>query len=175
VPTLLLLGQIRRYKNVPELVAAFLASGARGAHLAVVGEVRGDPTLATEIDALAASPAVTARLERVPTPDVPVWHAAADVVVLPYSLATTLHSGAALLALSMGTPVVVPDTGTMRELQAVAGPDWVRTFTGGPAGALSAALDVAGRERGPLDLGALDWPHLGRLTAAAYREVARRR
>ena len=49
----------------------------------------------------------------VPHDDVPLYFAAADVVVLPFRKVTT--SGSALLALSLGRPVVAPRLGALRD------------------------------------------------------------
>lgn len=172
-PLLLLLGQIRRYKNVPALIDAFASRPAGKTHLAVAGQLRGDLSLEQEVrDAAANSEAVTARLGLVPTDDIPSWHAAANVVVLPYSQATSLHSGAALLALSMNRPVVVPDSGTMRELRELAGPNWVYLFDGDTCEALDAAERALADQRpATVDLSALDWDSLGKQTVQAYQDV----
>lgn len=168
----LLLGQIRRYKDVPGLVAAF-GRTLPDAHLAVAGKVINDDSLAAEIqEAAAAAGNVTTRLERIPSAEVPAYHGAADVVVLPYATGTALHSGAAILALSMDRPVVVRDSGTMQELQRIAGKEWVRTFTGPTEDALRAAADLLDAPRGEAsDLSELSWENVGRATAAAFYEL----
>lgn len=171
----LLLGQIRRYKNVPSLIQAFVKLRDHEAHLAVAGAVR-DPMLKREVAAAARGDgSITLALEAIPDSDIPVWHAAADVVVLPYSQATSLHSGAALLALSMNRPVVAFDSGTMRELRATVGSQWVYTFKGGSEEALKAAKRAAreAREDAP-DLSLFDWSRIGESTVAVYREAAKR-
>jgi beta-1,4-mannosyltransferase len=172
----LLLGQVRPYKNVPELVAAAVTRPDLGLHLAVAGEVRGDPALADRVLAQARPGAVTVVLGRVAQADVVAWHAAADVVVLPYSLRSALHSGAALMSLSCSRPVVVADTGTMRELRDLVGPEWVSLCSGPPERFLEAAAALLEVPRaGPPDLAALDWPRLGALTVDAYRAAVRAR
>ncbi len=127
----LLLGQIRPYKHVPALLRAFAADADPDARLLVVGEVRGDQHLADAARAAAPSGAVL-RLERVPGAQIPLWHAAADVVVLPYDTRSALNSGALLLALSLDTPVVVADSPINRELRRQVGADWVHLFDGDP-------------------------------------------
>jgi beta-1,4-mannosyltransferase len=174
-PLFLLLGQIRRYKNVPALIHAFNRTRPQNAHLAVAGEVKADATLGQQVEAAAAgSAAVTVRIGLVPEAQISTWHAAASVVVLPYSLKTSLHSGAALLALSMDRPVVVPNSGTMRELRDLAGPEWVYLFDGGPEEALAAAEKALVDDRPQtVDLSALDWPALGAQTLQAYQLAVR--
>lgn len=172
-PVLLLLGQIRRYKNVPKLIQAF--GDVHGAHLVVAGEVRGDPDLATEVEqAAVGNPNVTVKLGIVPSADIPAWHAAADVVVLPYSPTSALHSGAAFLALSYNRPVVATDTTTMRELQTDVGSEWLHLSDGSPFGALSGAMSLLHEHRAEtVDLSRFDWPALGAQTVAAYEEIRR--
>jgi glycosyltransferase involved in cell wall biosynthesis len=167
----LLLGQIRPYKQVPALLRAFAADADPDARLLVVGEVRGDPHLADAARAAAPSGAVL-RLERVPGAQIPLWHAAADVVVLPYDTRSALNSGALLLALSLDTPVVVADSPINRELRQQVGADWVHLFDGGPAEALAVAKRVAhARRSGRPDLDAFAWPAIAEATVQAYRDV----
>lgn len=49
-----------------------------------------------------------------------------DLVILPYS--RMYNSGAVLLSLSVGRPVLVPESPTMKELQAEVGSNWVRMY-----------------------------------------------
>ena len=48
--------------------------------------------------------------------------------MLPFS--DIMHSGSAILALSFNKPVLVPARGSLPELQALVGTDWVRTYVG---------------------------------------------
>lgn len=170
----LLLGMIRRYKNVPALIRAFDAH-ASSSHLLIAGRIGGDAALEDEILQAAAHAArVTVHLGHVPSPDVPLYHAAADVVVLPYTSGTALNSGAAILALSLDRPVVVQDSGAMRDLQALVGQHWLACFSGEASAALAEAEHLATVERPDrLDLSALDWPPIGQATLDAFRSVLR--
>ena len=167
---LLSLGMIRPYKNFPALVGGLRADMASSLTLAVVGEVR-DAQLKQELlSAAGDDPRIHLRLSRVPVAEIPLWHSAADVIVLPYTDGTALNSGAALLALSYNKPVVVRDSPTMRELQEAVGSQWVYCYTGTPADALVLARDVLAAPRPQeCDLRSLDWPALGAATVAAYR------
>jgi glycosyltransferase involved in cell wall biosynthesis len=173
LPVFLLMGQLRRYKRVPELVRAFEAGFAGRAHLLVAGAAN-EPGLARELTEQADLGAgTTLRLGRVPEAEVPVLHGAADVVVLPYASGSTLNSGAAILALSLGRPVVVPDSGAMRELGELVGPGWVHTFRGAPVDALSVAYQALSSDRpAPPDLTDLEWSSVGGATARLFSQLA---
>lgn len=169
-------GQLRRYKNVDGLLRAFQAraqDSARGERLVIAGEIRGTSTYRDEIHALAQMPGVDFVEGRIDDADVAGLHARADVVVLPYDLGTALHSGAAILALSLNTPVVARDTPTMRDLQAVVGAEWLGLFVGGPDAALEAAVALHAKPRSAApDLSRMDPERLARETVEAYTAIA---
>ena len=166
--TLLMLGQIRRYKNAAELVRAFVAQAGAPAQLAVVGGVASDELRAELEQARAGDERVRLRLAAVTPDEVAAWHAAADVVVLPYDVSSSLNSGAALLALSLDTPVVMPDGPSARELGAQVGEGWV-TPVGGAVPAFVAAASAASPPASPRPrLEHLDWDGLADRTLAAY-------
>jgi beta-1,4-mannosyltransferase len=170
-PSFLLLGQIRRYKNALPLLQAFTAAPQAGERLLIAGEVRSDERLGDELRAAASDREdVVLRLEKVRDPLVAAWHAAADVVVLPYDPRSALNSGALMLALSFDTPVVVADTPINRELREAVGENWVHLFIGGAADALALARRVAGASRsGRPELSAFEWPGIVSATVDAYR------
>jgi beta-1,4-mannosyltransferase len=160
-------GQVRPYKRLPELVEAF--SALPGADLRLV--IAGRAVVAAEAErvrrAAAADPRVMLELRDIPDAEVTGLHRAADAGVLAYR--DVFSSGALLLALSHGLPVVVPDEGTARE---VAGDAASETFAPGelgaamdrmraldPKAASAAALAVAERH---------DWSEAGARTAALY-------
>jgi glycosyltransferase involved in cell wall biosynthesis len=99
-----------------------------------------------------------------------------ELVVLPYRF---MHnSGAALAALSLARPVLVPDNEVNRELSAEVGPGWMHFFTGDiSASALVGALRAvqAAPPRGEPDLGAREWKDAGSAHAHAYRLAIERR
>ena len=113
---LLFFGMVEEYKGIDTLLTAFakLPPGL-GAELTVVGECR-DPSLKASLSALArrATLPVVLRFERVADAGVSMLLESADVMVLPYRQSTT--SGSALLALSHGRPLIVPDLPGLAEL-----------------------------------------------------------
>lgn len=131
-------GQIRAYKGLEALLDAW-SQVARNqpVRLLIGGEAKYD--LATEIE------------KRVPADlrDKVVYHAgfvddaflqyfyrAADVAVYPYS--RILTSGSALLGLSMGLPVILPEVGMTKELLEGNEAGWL--FNPSQSGSLEAAL-----------------------------------
>lgn len=107
-------GVIRDYKRLPMLAAEF--EGLAGDELVLL--IAGVGASASEVAALRAiaarDPRIVLHPEHVPDGDVAALHLAADAAVLAY--ADVFSSGALLLALSYGVPVVAPADGTAREL-----------------------------------------------------------
>ncbi len=164
-------GQIRRYKNVPHLVRTFRELDDEQTLLLVAGNPR-TPRLKREIEKAAQDdPRVRLHLTFIPDDDLQYYFAAADVAVLPYK--DILHSGSALMALSLDTPILVPNMGAMEELQGKVGEAWVKMYRGMLSAAdLRAsqawARGVAGQRA---DLNALEWGEVGKETWQAFREV----
>jgi glycosyltransferase involved in cell wall biosynthesis len=99
---------------------------------------------------------------------------ASEAVVLPYH--QLYNSGAALLALTLGRPVVVPATPTMRELREEVGAEWVCIYEGDLTGAVldSVVTEFLPTPRGALPpLSARRWDSVGRAYAALYRSLRR--
>lgn len=123
---LLSFGEMRRYKGYVELIGAVQELNTHHIHLRLVGAAEGD--YATELEAAVRQAAT--RIE---------WHNArvddetlekeilkCDAVILKYG--RVLNSGAALLALSLHRPVILPDTAVFRDLRDEVGHAWVHLF-----------------------------------------------
>ena len=171
--TLLALGAIRPYKNVAQLVRAFVDHQAPDAQLAIVGGVASEG-LRHEIEAARrGDERVHLHLSAVSSAEVSSWHAAADVVVLAYDTTSSLNSGAALLALSLDRPVVMPDGPSARELREHVGEEWVKPVDGSANDFLTAALS-SGAPRGPRpSLDHLGWGEIAERTIGAYELAIR--
>jgi glycosyltransferase involved in cell wall biosynthesis len=105
----LFFGHVHEYKGVDDLLAAFLTIPEDiPARLTVAGQCD-DPELRIRLHALArrCGARIELRLQHVPDEKVAQLLGAADVVVLPFRHVTT--SGSAILALSCGRPLIVPD------------------------------------------------------------------
>jgi glycosyltransferase involved in cell wall biosynthesis len=141
--TYLVFGQLRAYKRVPEAIAAFRRLDDPKARLVVAGGVS-DQTTEREIAAARdGDDRVLLRLEPVPEAEVAELHAAADAAVLHYR--DVFSSGALLLALSLGLPVVAPAGTTATEL---VDPPAIEAYSGDdPSLALAAIQAGSPQER----------------------------
>lgn len=162
-------GIIRPRKNVEHLIDVFLARERPGSRLRIVGSPT--PELAERITArIAGHDHVSARLAFVDDDELVAEVTAASLVVLPYS---EMHnSGAALVALSLDRPVLVPRSPANDELAREVGPGWVLPFDGALDDAdLTTALAAAGtiRDGDRPALGGRDWDEVGRRHRDVYR------
>jgi beta-1,4-mannosyltransferase len=131
-------GFVRPYKRLPELIAAFRQMDRDDARLVVAG-LPFTPALRAELEELAARDRrVVLLLRRIDDREVRELHAAADVCVLAYR--DVFSSGALMLALSCGVPVVAPDDSTATEL--APRPAVIPFFEGELGKALEEAADL---------------------------------
>ncbi|WP_116449779.1 glycosyl transferase [Blastococcus litoris] len=172
-------GLVRPYKGVEELVRVFRGAGLDGATLTVAGRPA-DADLADRVRATAGGDRrVELRLAHLSDEDLVTEVSRSALVVLPYR---EMHnSGAALMALSLDRPVLLPDNEVTGRLADEVGPEWVLRYPGPlDAGALESALRSAGslpRDARP-DLARRGWREAGSAHLAAYRDavaVRRRR
>jgi len=173
---LVFFGQIRPYKNVPELLAAFHDVDDPQARLVVAGGPS-DETLRRRLEDEARQDPRVVLTGRVDDADVSRVFTAGVGVVLPYR--EVFNSGSLVLALSQGRPVLVPRTPTFAELRDAVGDDWVRFFTpplrAPELRAFEAhAAELVASHRAP-DLSMLAWEHLGVRIVDLYRRVLHRR
>jgi beta-1,4-mannosyltransferase len=161
-------GQVRPYKRIPELIAAFRQAACERSVLIVAGAAN-DPTLAEAVHAEAdGDERVRLDLRFIPETEVAGLHMAADAAVIPYR--EVFSSAALLLALTFGLPVVAPVAGAARD---AAEPPAVELFeegrladalrsvrSGDPAARREAALGAAARA---------SWDAIGERLLAVYR------
>lgn len=171
---LLFFGLVRPYKGIEGLLDAFGALDDPHASLRVAGNPSDAGLAATIVARCAADPRVSADLRHLSDDELSLEVGRAALVVLPY---TQMHnSGAALLALSLGRPVLVPDTAVNRDLAAEVGAGWVQLVDGPlDAGALRRALDAVAELRGQPDLSRREWPEVARLHLEVLTDAARPR
>lgn len=168
-------GLIRPYKGVLPLISAFRELTSEGVTLRVVGSPTDELRVAVEA-AVANDHRASCLLEFVDDQTLVHEITEAKLVVLPY---LEMHnSGALLVALSLGRPVLAPDTTSNRALVDEVGPEWLMTFTGELTpeilgNALAAAESLSATDRP--DLSGRDWGHIGELHYAAYTRTLRER
>ncbi len=175
----LFFGQIRPYKGLDDLFPAWdaAAAGAPGASpplLLVAGKCD------DEADRARLQREVSERRGRfdqgyASEDEVPLYFAAADVVVFPFRRVTT--SGSAVLALSLGRPIVAPRIGALRDLPQDVG---FLYEDGGLTAALGRALSSSPQELAQRAAAArryagdLSWDHIAAATMDVYRQAALR-
>lgn len=173
---LMFFGAVRAYKNVDVLAKAFRGVKDPRAALYVAGKPN-YAHLAAAIEKEANKDSrITLNFEYIDDRDVSTLLSAADAVVLPYR--EVLNSGSALLALSCNRPTVVPDRGSMGELKAEFGEEWVRTYRGElDSRTLEEALEWAGQPRPavcPMPE-KYEWSHIGAETVRFFERVRKGR
>lgn len=165
-------GQVRRYKGVDRLVEAFGETTDAGLGLRIAGRPTSEELAGTLRAAAAADPRIGLSLAFLPDRDLVAEVSEAELVVLPYR---EMHnSGGALAALSLDTPVLVPDNTVNRRLAEEVGPGWVHTFTPPLTGAdLTGTLERlrSAPPAAPPDLSRREWDDAGRAHVDAYRRA----
>ena len=170
---LVFFGAIRAYKKVPELVRAFKAT-SDGWTLTVAGEPF-DLKLEQEMRAAGSGDArVKILSRRLSEGELEACLADCDAVVLPYD--GLINSGALLLALSRGLPVLVPNSKSVRALADEVGQEWIDTFEGeiSPADLRAFFRFVSEVDRESPDLESRGWRRIGDAHAGLYRRLTGR-
>lgn len=165
-------GLIRPYKGVDRLLEAFAAIPDPALSLHIAGKPS-DAALEHRVRGLAAAdPRVEALLTYVGDQALAREVSEASLVVLPYE---EMHnSGAALLALSLNRPVLLPRSPVSVDLAAEVGSGWVQVYEGTlTADRLEQAIaESAHRPELPPALQGRDWATVAALHADAFTEVA---
>lgn len=166
---LLCFGLIRPYKGIETLVSAFGALRDADATLRIVGNPVNPHMRQAMEQACATDARISARLEYVDDDVLAHEIGQACCVVLPYR--HMQNSGALLLALSLGRPVLVPRNAVNVSLAAEVGPGWVKLYDDAlDAAALADALRAPPpHDMQDPDLSRRDWPALGCQHYATYR------
>src|SRR5579862_1124476 len=163
--------RIRPDKGVERLISEFRSLEEPGARLVVAGRPASSALAAALERAAGGDERIQLHLRDVADGELQTFLNAADVVALPYE--RVLECGSALLALSFGRPVLVPDTPTMRDLRLQIGADAVRIF--------GEELDLGGALAAPaVDPASLiarvqerhDWDAIAERTLSLYAEAA---
>jgi glycosyltransferase involved in cell wall biosynthesis len=135
-------GNVRPYKGVDDLVAAFerVRSGpprpdGRGRRLLIAGLPSAHPEIGDLLTRVEKDPDIVLDARRIPADELSRPLRASDVIVLPYR--ESLNSGALMLALSFGLPVIAAASPGVTE---TVDEDAAITFEAGDRAALAEAL-----------------------------------
>lgn len=160
-------GLLKRYKGIERLLDVFARIPDDTLTLRIVGEPSDPSTVAAIESAASSDTRVSRHLAFVSDEQLVQEVTRSEIVVLPY---VELHSsGAALVALSLDRPVLIPESDTAIALREEVGEEWVSVFTPPlTADALRAALDSSGRGGHP-DLRARVWTRVRQAHTEAYR------
>lgn len=173
---LLFLGYIDYYKNIPHLVEIFQDLDPNDWILLIAGKVE-IPELGNQISALADNnPKIKLHFSFVPDEQLQLYFCAANLVVLPFQ--EILNSGSAILALSFNSPILVPEQGSMAELQEMVGLEWVKLYSGDlTQEVLATALDsVINHERtSQANLEKLEWSNIAQQTIQYFEDISNKR
>lgn len=171
---LLFFGLIRPYKQVTSLLDAFADLRDPSVSLRIVG-ASSDTGVQDRAAALQAEGLpVTAEFAFVPDEQLAVEIGLAELIVLPYR--EFYNSGAVLLALSLGRPVLTPRTGASEALRDEFGAEWILLYDGPlSADSLRTALEARRSHRPSSDLPDLslrEWSGISGAHAAVYAGVS---
>lgn len=138
VPTVGLIGQLRPYKGVDVLLEAAGLAARKLEDLVVLLAGRTEPEQVAQIDALLPPSVQVLRHHDFLDPgDITAWYQASNVIALPYR--RILNSGSALLAATVGRPVILPDDTPLRAVYA--DEPWVDFYdAGSPTASLAEAI-----------------------------------
>lgn len=163
-------GSIEPYKNTVNLLDAISDSECCDISMLIVGQCN-DTMLSSRIEQLAQRlPNLTAELIRPSDTDLIRYIRSSRIAVLPYR---NMHnSGAALLALSAGRPILVPATPTNSVLADEFGDEWVQLFEPPlkPADLLDALATDPPSSSTP-DFTARTWRSIGESHVVLYRRL----
>ena len=169
---LLFFGGISPYKNVPHLIETFQRAALPDTTLLIAGcpATQNDDSAVKNL--VKHGDRIQLHLQRIPTDQVQVFFAAADLVVLPFL--EIMNSGSAILALSFDRPVLVPNRGSLPELQAQVGSDWVRTYAAQLSPSeFKPAIAWSRTHKGEPqpNLAGFSWPSIARDTLSMYERL----
>jgi glycosyltransferase involved in cell wall biosynthesis len=124
----LFFGQIRNYKNVPQLIRAFKGLNNSDTYLLIAGKA-GKTMVGREIEQMIANEKnILFKDAFIEESQVQDYLNAADLVVTPYT--RIFNSGSVFLNLSFCKPTLAPDFFALSELKEILGPQWIKTYTG---------------------------------------------
>ena len=147
-------GALKRYKGLGDTLSAFqlLCETDRSTRyrLLVAGHADDDPDVDDFVDRCLLDPRVSIDPRRIPSDKTQYYLRAADVGLVTYN--RSLNSGAALLYLTFGLPVVATDTPVLRETLPVGTATWVTAPSHSDARTLAEGMAKAAAAAEPSDV-----------------------
>jgi glycosyltransferase involved in cell wall biosynthesis len=170
----LFFGTIRRYKGVLKLIQTFKRLQAADTRLVIAGYPKVDRFRKTIEQQALLDDRIFLMLQYIQANDVQIYMNAADIVILPYH--DVLTSGAALLGMSFGKPLIAPRRGCIPDLLKGGG-----SFTFDPDkrdGLLQAMREALKKEsqlkrigrRNLQEAERLGWSEIAKMTSIVYQQ-----
>ncbi len=124
---LLFIGAVKPYKNLELLIEA--VKSFNGEVLLTIAGKPFSESYKSTLEKLAQDiPAINLQLRFIEDTELPLLLAAADLLVLPYDLGSSLNSGTVLLAFSYQKSVICPWIGTLRDMESEASNFFAYTY-----------------------------------------------
>jgi len=124
----LFVGQIRKYKNVAGLIAAYRNLGAANTCLVIAGRISDEAEQAHLAKMAEGRPDIMLIDSFINEEEVQYYFNASSLIVNPYS--KIFNSGSVFLNLSFSRPTLAPDMYGISDLKEVVGSEWVKTYSG---------------------------------------------
>ena len=122
-------GQIRPYKGVEDLVAAFRRFDAPEARLLIAGRPRNAAIAGDLTGQASGDPRIRLHLEDLSATEFREFLSACDIVVAPFR--HYLHSGSLIHTLSCQRPILTPSTPFAESIaDRIVSPGWIQTYRG---------------------------------------------
>ena len=118
---ILFLGFVSEYKNVDLLIECVQELDNSYVKLLIAGRPSSTEYASYLQDKAGRDPRIVFDFRYVPDEEITSYYATADLIVLPYHKTSSLNSGAVYLSLSLGTTVVCPDIGTVKDINHLGG------------------------------------------------------
>ena len=110
----LYVGQVNKYKNVDLLISVFNELQQENIFLTVAGNCK-DRNYVTELESTIKNKNISCDFRFIPDEELVSYINMTDILVLPYSLESSLNSGTIFLAFSYSKTVISPLIGTLKE------------------------------------------------------------
>lgn len=113
---LLFVGAVKPYKNI-ELLIEVASTFPEEIHLKIAGNASSKSYREELMESVKGKPNIELKLEFIPDEELPVLIQQSDLLILPYSMESSLNSGTVILAFSYGRSVICPRIGTIDDLK----------------------------------------------------------